>query len=102
MVGSAISRKLAERGVEVVGRTRSELDLTDQAATRDFILSQKPDAVILAASKVGGIHAKDTYPAEFIYENLMIQNNVVHHSYLAGVRKLLFLGSSCMLIATEK
>lgn len=96
MVGSAISRRLAERGVQVVGRTRSELDLTDQAATREFLMAEKPDAVILAASKVGGIHANNTYPAEFIYENLMIQANVVHQAYLAGVRKLLFLGSSCI------
>tara|TARA_Y100000815_G_scaffold244587_1_gene242953 strand:+ start:519 stop:1490 length:972 start_codon:yes stop_codon:yes gene_type:complete len=96
MVGGAISRKLAGRGDEVVTRTHRELDLTDQAAVRDFFAAEKVDAVVLAAAKVGGIHANNTYPAEFIYENLMIEANVIHQAYAAGVAKLLFLGSSCI------
>lgn len=96
MVGGAISRKLVERGAEVVTRTHAELDLTDQAAVRNFFGAEKVDAVVLAAAKVGGIHANNIYPAEFIYENLMIEANVVHQAYAAGVRKLLFLGSSCI------
>ncbi|MEE4453952.1 GDP-L-fucose synthase [Novosphingobium resinovorum] len=96
MVGGAIARKLRERGAEVVCRTHAELDLTDQVAVRDFLASEKPDGVVLAAAKVGGIHANNTYPAEFIYENLMIECNVVHQAFAAGVRKLLFLGSSCI------
>jgi GDP-L-fucose synthase len=96
MVGGAISRKLRERGVEVITRTHAELDLTDQAAVRDFFASEKPDGVVLAAAKVGGIHANNTYPADFIYENLMIEANVVHQAYAAGVQRLLFLGSSCI------
>ena len=97
MVGSAIQRKLARRGdVELVTRSHAQLNLTDQAAVRDFMASEKPDAVILAAAKVGGIHANNTYPAEFIYENLAIQNNVIHEAYKAGVGRLLFLGSSCI------
>lgn len=97
MVGSAIIRRLAARdGVELVTRTHAELDLTDQAVVGAFMDAERPDAVILAAAKVGGIHANDTYPAEFIYENLMIQNNVIHQAYRAGVKRLLFLGSSCI------
>jgi len=97
MVGSAIMRRLAARdGVEPVTRTRAELDLTDQAAVRAFMATERPDTVILAAAKVGGIHANDTYPAEFIYQNLMIQNNVIHQAFAAGVKRLLFLGSSCV------
>ncbi|SFG20174.1 GDP-L-fucose synthase [Novosphingobium sp. CF614] len=96
MVGGAISRKLIERGAEVVTRTHAQLDLTDQTAVRDFFAAEKVDAVVLAAAKVGGIHANNTYPAEFIYENLMIEANVVHQAYAAGVQKLLFLGSSCI------
>lgn len=96
MVGGAISRKLIERGAEVVTRTHAELDLTDQGAVRDFFASEKVDSVILAAAKVGGIHANNTYPAEFIYENLMIECNVIHQAYAAGIEKLLFLGSSCI------
>lgn len=96
MVGSAITRKLVERGDEVVTRTRSELDLKDQIAVRQFFATEKVDAVILAAAKVGGIHANNAYPAEFIYENLMIECNVIHQAYAAGVGKLLFLGSSCI------
>ena len=96
MVGGAIARKLLERGDEVITRTHSELDLTDQAAVRDFLASEKPDGVVLAAAKVGGIYANNTYPADFIYENLMIEANVVHQAYAAGVQRLLFLGSSCI------
>jgi nucleoside-diphosphate-sugar epimerase len=96
MVGGAISRKLVERGAEVVTRTHAELDLTSQNAVRDFFAAEKVDAVVLAAAKVGGIHANNTYPAEFIYENLMIESNVIHQAFVAGVRKLLFLGSSCI------
>lgn len=96
MVGGAISRKLRERDVEVVTRSHAELDLADQSAVRDFFVSEPLDAVVLAAAKVGGIHANNTYPAEFIYENLMIEANVVHQAYSAGIGKLLFLGSSCI------
>jgi GDP-L-fucose synthase len=96
MVGGAISRKLRERGAEVITRTHAELDLTDQAAVRAFFASEKLDGVVLAAAKVGGIHANNTYPADFIYENLMIEANVVHQAYSAGVQRLLFLGSSCI------
>ncbi|OOY25886.1 GDP-fucose synthetase [Thioclava sediminum] len=101
MVGGAIRRQLEARkakgeALELITRTHSELDLTDQAAVRDFMQAEKPDVVILAAAKVGGIHANNTYPADFIYENLMIEANVIHQSYTAGVTKLLQLGSSCI------
>ena len=96
MVGGAITRQLEAEGHDVIKCTRSELDLTDQVAVRDFMQAEKPDAVILAAAKVGGIHANNTYPAEFIYENMMIQANVIHQAYVAGVENLLFLGSSCI------
>lgn len=97
MVGSAILRRLATReGIELVTRSHAELDLTDQSAVRAFMEAERPDSVILAAAKVGGIHANATYPAEFIYQNLMIQNNVIHQAYEAGVERLLFLGSSCV------
>ncbi len=97
MVGSAICRRLAEQGdAEIVTRTRAELDLTDQAAVARFMAAERPDAVVLAAAKVGGIHANNTYPADFIYENLMMEANVIHQAFRAGVGKLLFLGSSCI------
>lgn len=96
MVGSAILRKFQVRGVETITRTRAELDLTDQAAVRAFLQETRPDAVILAAAKVGGIYANNTYPAEFIYENLMIETNIIHQAHLADVQSLLFLGSSCI------
>lgn len=96
MVGSAIVRQLEARNEPVLVRTRAELDLTDQHAVQDFFRSQQPEAVVLAAAKVGGIHANNTYPADFIYENLMIECNVVHQAFMAGVRRLLFLGSSCI------
>lgn len=96
MVGGAISRKLIERGADVVMRTHSELDLTNQDAVRSFFTAESVDAVVLAAAKVGGIYANNTYPAEFIYKNLMIECNVIHQAFAAGVQKLLFLGSSCI------
>jgi nucleoside-diphosphate-sugar epimerase len=96
MVGGSISRKLIERGAEVVTRTHAELDLTNQGAVGDFFAAEKVDAVVLAAAKVGGIHANNTYPADFIYENLMIECNVIHQAFEAGVHKLLSLGSSCI------
>jgi GDP-L-fucose synthase len=97
MVGSAIVRHLESPGTKnLVLRTHSELDLTNQAAVREFFEQEKPDQVYLAAAKVGGIHANNTYPAEFIYQNLMIEANVIHEAYRAGVKKLLFLGSSCI------
>lgn len=103
MVGSAIVRQLLARsgvegtsGVEVVTRTHAELDLTDQQAVATFMQNEQPDVVILAAAKVGGIMANNTYPAEFIYENLMMECNVIHQAFKAGVKKLLFLGSSCI------
>ena len=99
MVGSAIVRQLMASGHpedRIVGRTHSELDLTEQAAVRDFMASEKPDQVYLAAARVGGIHANNTYPAEFIYDNLMVQSNVIDAAFRNGVRKLLFLGSSCI------
>ena len=97
MVGSALLRKLSDIDAgEIVTRTRQELDLTDQAAVRDFFASEKIDQVYLAAAKVGGIHANNTYPADFIYENLMIETNIVHAAHLSDVQSLLFLGSSCI------
>ena len=97
MVGSAICRQLQQQpDVEIITRTRAELDLCDQAAVLDFMRSERPDEVILAAAKVGGIHANTTYPAEFIYQNLQIQNNAIHSAHLNDVQKLLFLGSSCI------
>ena len=97
MVGSAIVRSLQQQGqTNIVTRTHAELDLTNQAAVGAFFEAEKPDQVYLAAAKVGGIHANNTYPAEFIYENLMVQANVIHEAWRVGVRKLLFLGSSCI------
>ncbi|MDP1522645.1 MAG: GDP-L-fucose synthase [Methylotenera sp.] len=97
LVGSALMRQLTAQGYNnVVTRTHAELDLTNQQLVADFFESEKPEYVILAAAKVGGIHANNTYPAEFIHENLAIQSNVIHQSYLAGVKRLLFLGSSCI------
>ncbi|WP_412507236.1 GDP-L-fucose synthase [Roseovarius sp. SYSU LYC5161] len=96
MVGGAILRKLEERGETVITRTHAELDLTDQAAVRDFFQAERPDQVILAAAKVGGIHANNTYPADFIYENLMIECNVIHQAFAAGITRLMQLGSSCI------
>jgi GDP-L-fucose synthase len=97
MVGGAILRLLQERGdTDIITRTHSELDLTDQTAVRAFMQAERPDVVILAAAKVGGILANNSYPADFIYENLMIEANVIHQAYAAGVTHLLQLGSSCI------
>lgn len=97
MVGSAILRKLQADGFNnIVARTHAELDLTNQEAINAFFKEERPDQVYLAAAKVGGIHANHTYPAEFIYENLMVQNNVIHAAWKHNVQKLLFLGSSCI------
>lgn len=97
MVGSAITRHLEARGCdEIITRSRADLDLLDQWAVRSFLQAERPDIVILAAAKVGGIYANNRYPADFIYENLMLQCNLVHQSFMAGVEKLLFLGSSCV------
>lgn len=101
MVGGAILRKLeaaqaAGEEIEMITRSRTELDLSDQHAVRDFMQTERPDIVILAAAKVGGIYANNTYPADFIYENLMIECNVIHQAFAAGVTRLLQLGSSCI------
>ena len=97
MVGSAIVRELQARGqTNIVVRSRAELDLTNQQAVRDFFKSETPSQVYLAAAKVGGIHANNTYPAEFIYQNLMMEANVIHEAFKHGVQRLLFLGSSCI------
>jgi GDP-L-fucose synthase len=97
MVGSAIVRNLQAKGyTNIVTRTHAQLDLTNQAAVADFFTAEKPDQVYLAAAKVGGIYANNTFPAEFIYDNLMVQNNVIHQAFISGVKKLLFLGSSCI------
>jgi len=97
MVGSAIVRKLREKGfVNIVTCSSSELDLTNQQNVHNFMQDEKPNYVVISAAKVGGIYANDSYPAEFIYQNLMIEANIIHGSYLAGVNNLLFLGSSCI------
>ncbi len=97
MVGSAIVRKLVEKGYEnIITRNSKELDLRNQQLVADFFAAEQPEYVFLAAAKVGGIIANNTYRADFIYENLAIQNNIIHQSYLTGVKKLLFLGSSCI------
>lgn len=97
MVGSAIVRTLHAQGqTSIITRTHADLDLTDQVAVRDFFVAEKPDQVYLAAARVGGIHANSTYPAEFIYQNLMIQANIIDAAFRNGVTKLLFLGSSCI------
>lgn len=97
LVGSALVRNLEAKGyTNLLKRTHAELDLTDEKAVAAFFKTEKPDFVFLAAAKVGGIHANNTYPAEFIRDNLAIQNNVIHHAYLNNVKRLLFLGSSCI------
>ena len=97
MVGKALCQHLAaDNTIDLVLRTRSELDLTNQSAVSDFFRDEEIDEVYLAAAKVGGIHANNAFPAEFIYENILIQSNVIHASYLSKVQKLLFLGSSCI------
>ena len=97
MVGSAIVRVLERKGhTNLVCRTHQELDLTNQLAVQNFFHQEKPDQVYLAAARVGGIYANNTFPAEFIYDNVMVQNNVIHQAFMHGVKKLLFLGSSCI------
>jgi GDP-L-fucose synthase len=97
LVGSALIRALEKKGFKnLVTRTHADLDLADQSAVKKFFENEKPEYVFLAAAKVGGIHANNTYPAEFIYQNIEIQTNVIHNSYLTGVKKLCFLGSSCI------
>jgi len=97
MVGSALIRQLEKKGyANIITRTSKELDLRDQSAVKDFFEKERPDYVLLAAAKVGGIVANNTYKADFIYENLMIQSNAIHQAYKTGVKKLLFLGSSCI------
>jgi GDP-L-fucose synthase len=98
MVGSAIVRRLEQGGdaTEILTATRDELDLTDQRATFAWLQNHRPDVVIIAAAKVGGIYANDTYRADFIYQNLSIETNLIHGSYLAGIHRILFLGSSCI------
>jgi nucleoside-diphosphate-sugar epimerase len=101
MVGQAICRQLEARraageAIEIITRDRAELNLSDQAMVRRFMTDEKPDAVVLAAAKVGGIYANNTFPAQFIYENLIIECNVIHEAFMAGVQRLLFLGSSCI------
>ena len=96
MVGGALVRRLADEPCEVITAGRDVLDLTDQAAVRDWFTTEKPDAVILAAARVGGIHANNTYPVDFLADNLTMQTNVITSAHAAGVEKLLFLGSSCI------
>ena len=97
MVGSAIVRELEHKGyTDLVYRTHQELDLSNQSAVQDFFAQEKPDQVYLAAARVGGIYANNTFPAEFIYDNVMVQSNVIHQAFMHGVKQLLFLGSSCI------
>ena len=97
LIGSAILRKLrSKKYSNLIYKTRKQLDLTNQIKVHNFLKKIKPDAVIIAAAKVGGIHANNTNKAEFIYENLEIQNNLIHGSFKAGVKNLIFLGSSCI------
>ena len=97
LVGSAILRNLKSNGyLNLITRSRKELDLTDTVAVKNFFMTEKPEYVFLAAAKVGGIGANSESPADFIYQNLMIQSNVIHSAYISGVKKLLFLGSSCI------
>ena len=97
MVGSAIVKKLREKGfVNIITRSSSELDLTNQQKVHNFLQNERPDYIVAVAAKVGGIHANNSYPAEFIYQNLLIEANLIHGAYLAGTNNLLFLGSSCI------
>ena len=97
MVGSAIHRLLKyKNNIKIITRSHSELDLCDQKAVKNFMETESPDEVIIAAAKVGGIHANNTYPADFIYQNLQMQNNLIHYSHIQNIEKLLFLGSSCI------
>ena len=96
MVGSALERRLAVEGIGTITRERARLDLADQSAVRGYLRAERPDAVVVAAARVGGIHANATYPAEFLYQNLMIEANLIHQAHEAGIQRLLFLGSSCI------
>jgi len=96
MVGSAIVRQLKSKNCQLITRSHSDLDLTNQQQVNDFIKQEKPDQIYLAAAKVGGIHANNTYPADFIYQNLMIEANIINAAYENNINKLLFLGSSCI------
>ena len=96
MVGNAIYQQLQSLGHDVIVKSRSDLDLIDQNAVKVFFEEYRPDVVVMAAAKVGGIHANNTYPADFIYQNLMVQSNIIHQAYVQGVSRLLFLGSSCI------
>ena len=97
MVGSAVVRRLREEGyTRLILRTRGELDLTDQKIVQAFLQEETPEYVFICAAKVGGIQANNVFPAEFIYQNLQIQNNLIHFSYVSNVKRLLFLGSSCI------
>jgi GDP-L-fucose synthase len=96
MVGSAITRLLKNQDVEIITKDRTELDLLNQGSVQKFFKHEKIDQIYLAAAKVGGIYANNTYPADFIYENLMVQTNIIHSAFLNGVKKILFLGSSCI------
>lgn len=96
MVGSTVLRRLKAEGADTLTRERRDLDLTQQDAVRRFLRAERPDAIVLAAARVGGIEANNSHPANFIYENLMIEANVIHQAYEAGISKLLFLGSSCI------
>jgi len=97
LVGSAILRQLEARGfTQLITKAHAELDLTNQQAVNTFFQAKQPDYVILAAAKVGGIHANNTYPAEFIYQNMMIEANVIHAAWQNGTKRLLFLGSTCI------
>jgi len=96
MVGSALVRRLAREGCDVLTATRAELDLTRQADVEAWMEKEKPDAVFLAAAKVGGILANDSFPADFLYDNLILEANIIHAAHTVGVEKLLFLGSSCI------
>lgn len=96
MVGSAILRKLESQGGQTIVRTRAELDLLDRAAVQRFLAAERPDRIVVAAAKVGGIHANNSFPADFIFENLMIECNLIQGAFEAGIQSLLFLGSSCI------
>ena len=96
MVGSSLVRSLKDQDVKIIVRDRKKLDLLNQKDVQNFFKEENIDQIYLAAAKVGGIYANNTYPSEFIYQNLMIQNNVIHNAFLSGVKKLLFLGSSCI------
>src|SRR5579863_9922733 len=96
MVGSAVARQLGKRGDDVLRADRTEVDLRNQAAVEDWLQRNRPDAVVIAAAKVGGIYANDTFPAEFLYENLAIESNIIHAAHGAGIDRVLFLGSSCI------